>query len=173
VSGVAIVVSFERVNDDDGHGIDVKCDVGGDTITVPNFSVPGIDAPPLEGDSVALSESHGSGAEQAVGYEDTRNAGSAAGGEIRLYARDADGAPMCTIWLRGDGRVQLSNENGSFEMAANGNVTINGAVIDADGNITTPGEVTAMDASPSTSVKLSTHVHGSGVGPTTAPTPGT
>jgi hypothetical protein len=179
MSGIAIVLSFERKNDEDGHGINVNLDPGGEPFTADHFGVPGIDAPPMRDDSAALVESHGAGQEQAVGYEDTKNAGQAQAGEIRIYARDANGAPMCTVFIRNDGRIQMSNANGSIELAADGPVNINGLVIDVDGNVTTPGqisadgEVTAMAVSPATSVTLSQHIHPTGVGPSSPATPGT
>jgi phage baseplate assembly protein gpV len=48
--------------------------------------------------------------------------------------------------------------------------TIDGPLV-VKGAITADGEVTAMATGPG--VKLSTHIHPTGVGPTGAPTPGT
>ncbi|MCA9610256.1 MAG: hypothetical protein KC619_31890 [Myxococcales bacterium] len=89
-------------------------------------------------------------------------------GEVAIHAF-GDDAP--TILLKPNGDVTVSNANGSIALASGGNVTINGVVIDTDGNITAPGEVTAMDGP--TSVSLSTHKHGTAMGPSDAPTPGT
>lgn len=177
---VAEVLSTKRVNDEDGHGVDVTCDPGGgQNVTAALFAASGDDSPPLRGDFVALEDSSGTGVEHVVGCADVRNAGTAANGEKRLFARDANGAVKIQLWLKGDGTLVIGHGNGSIEMAADGAVTINGLVIDPDGNVTTPGEiaadgeVTAMAASPGTSVKVSTHLHPHPMGPTSAPQPGT
>lgn len=171
---VAEVLSTKRVNDEAGHGVDVKVDpAGGNPSTVPHFADPGDDSLPLPGDFAALEDSAGSGAEQVAGYADTRNVGKAAAGEKRIYGRSSSGTPVCEIWLKGDGTIVITNDGGSFEMAPSGAVTINGVVIDPDGNVSVPGEVTAMAESPGTSVTLSQHIHPTGVGPSSPPTPGT
>lgn len=173
MSRVAEVLDSTRTDDEAGKGLDVKCDPGGgDNVTAPHFADPGDDSRPLPGDYAALEDSAGSGAEQVTGYADVRNAGKAAAGEKRIYARDASGALKIELWLKGDGRLVITNSSGTVEMAANGDVTINGVVIDADGNITAPGEVTAMAAVPAESVTLSQHIHGTGAGPSDPPTPG-
>ncbi len=171
MSRVAEVLASERTVDEGAHGVDVKCDPGGDTITAEHFSDPGDDSQPLRGDFVALSDSSGSGCEAAVGFADVKNQGKAKPGEKRIYARDASGAVKVELWLKGDGSLVIDNGSGQVELASSGDVTINGVVIDASGNIQAPGEVTAMAAGPA--VKLSTHLHGTPLGPTQPPTPGT
>ena len=74
------------------------------------------------------------------------------------------------LWLKGDGSLVIENGAGKLELAPNGDVTINGVVIDTNGNVAAPGDVTAMAAGPS--VHLSSHVHPTGVGPSSPPTPG-
>lgn len=173
---IAEVKSFTRISDEDGEGVDVSADAGdADPVTVPHYSAPGDDSPPLSGDSVALEDCEsGSGAELAVGYADTRNPGEAAGGEKRIYGRTPAGAVVNWVWLKGDGSVVVENVGGGLiEMAAGGDVTINGVVIAVDGSLTAPGEVSAMAATPATAVALSTHLHPHPMGPTSAPTPGT
>lgn len=59
---------------------------------------------------------------------------------------------VCRVWTKNDGKVMITNESGLFEMAPNGNVTINGVTIDTEGRITA-AEVTAGG------VALSAHVH--------------
>lgn len=180
MSRIAEVQSTRRTNDETGHGVDVKVDPGGGALsTVPHFADPGDDSLPLPGDFAALEDSAGSGAEQVTGYADVANVGKAVPGEKRTYGRDSNKTPVCEVWLKGDGTIVIANDSGSFEMAPNGAVTINGVVIDADGNISAPGEVTAdgevtaMAASPATSVTLSHHIHPTGVGPSSPATPGT
>lgn len=174
MSRIAQVKAFERVSDENGEGADVTVDAGdGDPATVPHFADPGDDSQPLPGDDAALEDSGGSGGEQAVGYADTRNAGLAAPGEKRIYSRSAAGAVMAWVWLHADGSVIVENAAGGvIEMAAGGDVTINGVVIAMDGSVTAPGEVTAMLTGPGTGVNLSTHPHPTAVGPTGTPTPG-
>lgn len=161
MSRVAIVLSVERVVDDGGAGVDLK--VGPMfPATVPHFSDPGEDSPPLPGDSVALDESSGSsGAEHATGYADTKNAGIAQPGEKRLYARDENGNVVSTFYLKRDGSIELTAERFVFK----GDVRI-------EGKLDTTGEVTAK-AGTVAAVKLTTHEHLSPVGPTQGPTPGT
>lgn len=164
---IAEVLSSRRSHDEDGHGLDVQCDpTGGAIITAPVFGPAGVDAVPLPGDFAALEDSAGAGAEHTTGFADVKNAGTARAGEIRIYARRADGAMAIELWLKADG---------SLEIIGDGDVTINGVVITASGEIRAPGEVTAMASTPATSVSLSTHVHtsGSSGSPTTSPTPGT
>lgn len=159
----AVVLRTERVSGEDGHGLDVVVDPGDQPITAPHYAPPGVDAVPLPGDFLALSQGSGSGAENAVGYADVSAAGLAQPGEIRLYCRNAGGDTVSSIWLKGDGTVAIT---------ATGNVTINGVTITPAGAITAPGEVTAMAVTPATAVKLSTHLHPTPLGPTGSPAPG-
>lgn len=164
----AEVQNVERVSRDGVPLVEVQVDAGDDDpATVEHWAPPGDDSPPLAGDFVQLVDARGAGAEAAVGYLDVANQGQAEPGEKRLYARNASGAVVATIWLKGDGTVVVTNLSGnSLEMAPSGDVTIKG-------NLLVEGEVTAKSASPSTAVKLSTHLHPTGVGPSGAPTPGT
>jgi hypothetical protein len=170
MSRVAAVLSSERVVDDDGHGVDVKCDPGGNPITAPHYADAGDDSQPLPGDYVALGDSSGSGCEHVSGFADVRNEGKAQPGEKRIYARDASGAVVVELWLKGDGSLVIDNGSGQVELAKGGDVTINGVIIDASGNVKAPGEVTANATG--VPVNLTSHIHGSGTGPTATPTPG-
>jgi hypothetical protein len=173
MSRVAIVRSTSRVTEEGGgEGLDVVCDPGGDqNVTAPHFADAGDDSCPLPGDFVALEQSSGTGVEQAVGYADVDNAGKAAPGEKRIYARDARGAVKVELWLKGDGAIVVDNGAGKLELAPGGDVTINGVTIDKSGNVSAPGDVTAKRGPQA--VRLSTHTHLSGTGPTQSPTPGT
>jgi hypothetical protein len=67
--------------------------------------------------------------------------------------------------FHGDGLVEIKG------LPAGEAYQIGPVRIDKQGNITTPGEITAKaNTAP---VKLSTHLHDSGTGPTKPPTPGT
>lgn len=168
------LLDFVRGEDGDAKIADVTIDPGGGAnLTVPHYSCPGDDSQPLPDDFVAASESTGSGNAMAVGYLDPKNAGEAAAGEKRIYARDSAGDPVVWVWLKNDGSAIIDNGSGSIELGADGVVTINGATIDTNGNISTPGEVTAKDAAPATQVGLSTHLHLTIGGPSDPPTGGT
>lgn len=163
------VLGVELADRDGAQILEVKVDAGdGDACTVEHFGPAGDDSPPLpEVDFAQLVETTGAGAEAAVGYRDTQNPSVAAKGERRLYARNAAGETVAVLWLKGDGTVVVTNLAGkSMEMAPNGDVTIKG-------NLFVEGEITAKSALPATKVKLSTHLHPTGVGPTSAPTPNT
>jgi hypothetical protein len=172
VGRIAHVESSERYTEegDDGtaHLTRVKCDPGGGALqVVEHFSDCGDDSLPLPGDPVALEDASGSGNEQVVGYADIKNAPKAGPGEKRIYSRAADGSPAAEFWLKANGDIVVTS------LAPGGKITLNGVTIDQQSNLTAPGEVVAMAATPATAVKLSTHLHPTGVGPTSPPTPGT
>lgn len=162
-----IVQSAERVTTEDGLNlVEVTIDAGGgELLTLEHLAEPGDDSLPLAGDFVAVSESTGQGALRAAGYVDTKNAGTALGGEKRIVARAPDGSIAAFVWIHGDGLIEIMG------LAAGQAYKIGKVMIDKDGNITTPGEVTAKAGTPAL-VTLTQHTHGSGTGPTTAPLPG-
>jgi hypothetical protein len=171
VGRIAIVQSVERVTDEGGKGVDVKVDGGANPTIVEHYTDPGDDSLPLPGDSAALEDSSGLGAEQATGYADTRSTGKARAGEKRIYARKPDGSVACDVWLKGDETIAISfGSGGSFECRANGDVVINGVVISKTGSVRAPGDVVALAATELTAVHLATHTHASVGSP---PTPGT
>lgn len=171
------VQSFERTED----GPDVTVDAGGgDLATAQHFEPAGYDAQPLPGDTAATQSSAGAGHEQALGYLDAKNDGKAEPGEARIYARRADGTPVCEFWLKASGDIEITSLP-----AAGGKIIINGVEIDQQGNITTPGAVDATgnitsaalvqgNEVASATVHLTTHVHTSAAAgaPTSPPTPG-
>lgn len=164
----------ERVKKNGVPTVEVFVELGDDehpeTVTAELLSAPGVDALPLPGDEVVIEETEGSGDTIAQAFADIINEGKAADGEHRTYARDAAGAVACEIWCKADGTVAVKSiKDGS-------KLNLNGVLIDQQGNITTPGDVKAMAGTPDApqpGVKLSTHLHPTGVGPTSAPTPGT
>lgn len=116
-------------------GIDVKADRGSnDNVTAQHFSSPGDDSLALPGDYCALSGATGTGRQTAVGYRDGKNEGLAAPGEKRIYARDADGAKVGSMWLKSDKTVVIENGLGVINMLPTGDVFINGVKIPADGS---------------------------------------
>jgi len=159
------VLSFARRVVEGVPRADVKGDPGGGANhTVQHFAPPGDDSQPLPGDTYATTSVRGSGHDVAVAYADPKNAGEAAAGEVRRYARAADGTPVCEFWLKSDGAVEITS------IASGSVVTINGVTIDQDGNISTPGDVTANEGA--SSVTLGTHTHPTAMGPSGSPTPG-
>lgn len=174
------VLRVERDTEEGAHVTNVVVDTGGGSnVTAEYFPAPGDDSPPCVGDMVTLGESEGAGSMAVTGANDARNAGKAEGGERRFYARDPDGVPVSEVWLKGDGTLEMTGIKCGWKIIgkSDGTVEINGATIDTSGNLKTPGEVsasgevTAMAAGPG--VKLSTHQHPTGVGPSGPPTPGT
>lgn len=168
------VVFCQRGNTDGVPTVQVQIELGDEghpeTVTSELLSEPGVDALPLKGDEAVIEESEGAGHTIVQAFGDVKNAGKAAPGERRTYARDADGVVVCEVWCKGDGTISITSiKDGS-------KLNLNGVLIDQQGNITTPGDVKAMAGTPDAplpGVKLSTHLHNSGVGPTAPPTPGT
>ena len=171
------LISFARTT---RHGAKVslsKADIGGGApIFCEHFSSPGDDGFPLPGDYPLLVRINRAGGLMVAGYVDPANQQKAKAGEKRVYARDNAGGEVVELWLKSDGSAILTNDIGSFELQAGGNVIINGVTIDTDGNITTPTNisaanvdasvtVTAATLSASTSLKvadteMSGHIHG-------------
>ena len=121
------LVSFTRTTVDGDRVAEVVLDFGGgDRATAPVFSPAGVDSQPLADDYVAVAETDGSGEVAAVGYVDPANEGTAAPGEFRIYARNADGDVVAEVHLQDDGAVVCVNASGSFELKANGQFDANG-----------------------------------------------
>jgi hypothetical protein len=161
--GTPVVNVFVELGDD-GHP---------ETVTAELLAEPGVDALPLPGDEAMIEEAEGQGETSINAFADPKNAGKAEPGERRIYARDASGKVVFEVWIKGDGSGSLINEKGKFTLLADGSLDHNDGAFTCDpqGNAAFKGEVTAM--AQTTPVRLSTHLHGTGVGPTTAPTPGT
>lgn len=133
---IGTVLSFLRVLRGTAQVVDIKSDRGaGDNITAEHFGPLGDDSPPLRGDHNILIPTTGTGSEASVGYIDPKNEGTAAGGEKRIYSRKPDGTIAAEVWLKGDGSIALTNENGGITLNADGSVVINGATFDPMGNL--------------------------------------
>lgn len=165
--GTTVVVeSFERISDDNGYAVEVKVDPsGGAKDECEHYACLGEDSPPLLGDFGAADDAPGAGGQRIVGYLDALNEGKALGGEKRIYGRTPDGELAGEVWIHGDGLIEI------MSLRPGGRYKIGKVLIDENGNITTPGEITGK--SDTTPVKLSTHLHPTGVGPSDKPTPGT
>jgi hypothetical protein len=170
--GVATVLDSERTTEDGAHVVDVKADLGGgDNVTLDHFAPPGVDALPLPGDAAAIGDGAGTGNANATGYNDPKNAGRAKPGEVRVYGRDPDGNVVNEVWLQGSGDVVIENAEGGISIAPDGTVTINGVTFSPQGEVKAPLEISAMNSA--VPVKLSTHTHPTGTGPSGPPMPGT
>jgi YD repeat-containing protein len=168
---IAEVLETVRNTEDGVPTLDVRVDGGKLPLKADHFDSAGVDAPPLPGDNAFAVDTEGSGNVATVGYHDPKNASKAADGERRTYARDANGEITAEIWSKANGDIKITS------LKSGGKIDLNGVLIDQQGNLIVPGEITWMavdSANPApTANKASTHTHGSGVGPTTKPIPGT
>jgi len=161
---VAEVKAVERVIENGGHGVDVQVDPGGGAnTTAHHYSAPGEDSLPLAGDWAACESSSGQGNLQVSGYADSACAPKAGNGEKRIYSRSGPGIVAAEIWLKADGTIVSTNGSTIVEQGPDS--------IRITGNLIVTGEITAM--SETAPVKLSTHLHPTAMGPSSAPTPGT
>lgn len=116
---------------------DTKVDPGGGALReAQHFAPLGDDAHPLAGDYAVAVAVQGSRL-VVVGYVDPKNAQSAQPGERRIYARDASGAEVCSVWLKSDGSIVAQNANGVLTLEAGGDVVGNGARMTTDGDVVT------------------------------------
>ena len=140
-SRIAKLLSFVRGISNDANVTDVEIDIGGgDNRTAQHFSAPGDDSFPLKTDYVLASDTPRKGGKAAHGYLDPVNAAIANEGDKRIYGRDTvTGAPVNQVWLKNDGSVLISNDNGSVLLRPDGGTltTTPGGTFDAkaDGSI--------------------------------------
>lgn len=137
------VLSFLRVTKNGVNHSDVKVDMGGGAnITAKHLSDSGDDSYPLDIDYVLLVSTRGQGKHVAIAYADTVNIPKANKGDKRIYSRDSSGVMAAEAWLKNDGEILFSNGSGTITLLPNGNIDLNGVVIDPSGNINSPGKVT-------------------------------
>lgn len=164
---IARVLSFVRTTANGAKASDVKVDAGGgDNMTAQHAQAAGEDSHPLPEDFAVLVHVRATGRTVAVGYVDPANSQKAEAGEVRRYARDANGEEVVEFWLKADGSAVVSNGNGTIELRADGVIDLNGATVLTDGTIISPTAV----QSPSIEAngrELAGHTH---VGSPTAPT---
>lgn len=146
---------------------------GGDEVSAAQCAPPGIDAPPLPGDTAVCVEYSKSGEQAAVAaiVADQK----AKPGELRLFSRDTDRELVATVWLRDDGSIVIETaDGGKLETNADG-VTVTGDLT-VTGALSVAGAIEGASVTDTTtSVGLGTHVHvlNGPVLPTSPPTPGT
>ena len=118
---IAKLLSFTHVVRNEANVSDVKIDQGGgDNITVEHFAPPGDDSFPLPDDYVLAVDVPRSGSKVAAGYVDPINTPKANEGDKRIYGRKADGTPVNEVWLKNDGSILVSNDNGSALLRPDG-----------------------------------------------------
>lgn len=137
---------------------------GGASFNADYHQPPGIESVPVDGDFFSCMDGAGSGNQVACGFLDFNTEKSTNPGEIRIYARSNPGEIACSIKLGADGSIDIQS------IKSGSKINLNGVEIDQNGNITAPGEVTAK--STTTSIKLSTHLHNTAMGPSAPPTIG-
>ena len=168
---ISKLLSFTRVVKNEANVSDVKVDPGGGAnITTEHFAPPGDDSFPLPDDYVLGVDVPRSGSKAAAGYIDPKNTPKANEGDKRIYGRKADGISVNEVWLKNDGSVLVSNDNGSILLKQNGDINLNGVIIDTNGNITTPATIVADTIEADTSLKVGVsevlgHTHVAGTPP--------
>lgn len=196
MGSVGVVQSTKRADRDSAPLTEVIVDTGGGAnVTADYAQGVGDDALPLPNDFLVLVPTNRTGGYVAIGGVDALNQGEAAAGERRLYARNALGVIVATVWLKGDGSIEIKNQfaGASVSIAANGDmsmshpsnpsvpalsitaagVNINGVIINSTGVIRATNIVVGPDGA---TVGLLSHLHattGAPPAPTAAPTPNT
>ena len=112
------VIGIERISDQGERVLEAQVDVGGNDVVRITLADKG--APPLEGDYAV--DANG----VAVATFDTDNESPAEPGERWIAGRDAQGAIVVEIHLKGDGEAEVKNENGFFRLEASGMFSANG-----------------------------------------------
>lgn len=160
MSNIARLLSFVRVVRQDVNISEVTIDTGGDVNhTADHFAPSGDDSHPLETDYVLATDIPQSGTKVVINYLDSINEPKTGEGEKRIYARDpSTGETVNEVWLKNNGDVLLSNDNGSILLQADGTVNINGVIINPSGDIDTPGSISAPSMVVN-SIELATHTH--------------
>ena len=177
---IARILSFLRIDKNEAKQTDVKLDPGaGANITAQNFAPAGDDSQPLPDDYAITSSIPQTGGAAVVGFVDPNSEPVAGAGEVRRYARDADGVTVAQQWIKADGTVLTSNDKGSIELKPDGSIvmtTPSGAnTFKADGSVDFSNGA-KLDATgdylSNTGISLNLHTHIGNLGsPTSPPTP--
>ena len=151
---IVIIKDFARALRENGARVsDVIVDPGGgNNITGEHFSSAGDDTFPLTTDYAFAANNQRKGGSSIVGYIDPINIPKALSGEKRIYARDSNGDAICEIWLKADGSILISNDNGNAELKADGKFFINGKEFGV--HIHTQGNDSAGDTQVNTGVPV-------------------
>jgi len=164
------VVEFTRSAIAGAQASEVKLDRGGeDAVTAYHFAPPGDDSQPLPGDVAYLGDDEGAGTGQALGYQDPRTAPLAGAGDKRIYARSGAGVASCQVWLKADGSVLISNDQGAVELKPDGTALVS----NAQGSIELAASGAVTVTTPLGTFGADTHMHTTPFGPSGGPIPGT
>lgn len=155
---IAKLLSFTRVSRNDAKISDVKLDPGGEAnITAQHFADSGDDSHPLPTDFVHGAKVRGSWRWVAAGYVDPLNEPKAQAGEKRIYGRDSSGTAVNEVWLKNDGSILISNDNGSCLLDSAGTIkseNTNGSILlDSSGLIESANTIAKFSLAPTGSIK--------------------
>lgn len=115
------LLSFVRAPRNRANQSDIKLDAGGGDIrTATHAQGSGDDAVPLPGDYTINVQIDRSGGVFTVGFIEPDATQAAQAGERRLYSRGSDRVEVAQIWLKNDGTILVSNDNGSFTLNPDG-----------------------------------------------------
>ena len=115
---IGYLLEYFRGTDGDAEVSDAKCDPGGgDTVTCRDYQPSGYDGQPLPGDYLLLVPGPEKGSYKVAGYIDPNNAGTTSGGEVRLCARDGNGAVTGSVMLKTDGTVHIGEDSAASLIA--------------------------------------------------------
>jgi len=174
---IAVILSFLRITKNEAKQTDVKLNPGGGAnLTAQNFAPAGDDSQPLPGDYAITSTIPQTGGAAVVGFVDPLSEPVAGPGEVRRYARDAEGKTTAQQWIKADGTVLTSNEKGSIALMPDGSIVLttpHGAnTLNADGSIAFSNGA-SMDATgdyiSATGISLNLHTHIGNLGSPTGP----
>ena len=114
------LLAFTRTARDNAKQADIKIATSGDTLTAQYVQGAGDDAVPLPGDYPLCVRIERAGRVVVVGFVEPDATQAAQAGERRLYARGGDRAEVVQVWLKNDGTLLASNDNGSYELRPDG-----------------------------------------------------
>lgn len=115
------LLSYVRAPRNGAQQSDIKLDAGGGDIrTATHAQGSGDDAVPLPGDYTVNIQVDRSGGVFTVGFVEPDALEIAQPGERRLYSRKPDRTEAAQIWIKNDGTVLVSNENGSYTLSPDG-----------------------------------------------------
>lgn len=164
---IAKVLSVERVERNGVTVTEIKANpTGGANTTMTMFPPSGKDPQPLKGDYAVGTSVPGKGRMGVVGFIDPVNVPVSEPGDNRSYSRDeTTGTTVAQVWIKNDGSILISNDNGSVTITPDGVVEINGntdfAVAFNDMQTAFDQLVTDVNAFVT---KFNTHTHNGAVG---------
>lgn len=115
------LLAYARAPRNGANQSDIKLDTGGGDIrTATHAQGSGDDAAPLPGDYAVNVQIDRSGGVFTVAFVEPDAAQAAQAGERRVYSRGANRVEVAQIWLKNDGTILVSNDNGSYTLNPSG-----------------------------------------------------